>query len=81
MQAMDAIRPLVLSVLLLSVAGCWNSPQATTNYHFGDVSLGQQLIDLRRALDDDALTNAEYEQAKAALLALYERCGARSSES
>ena len=52
---------------LLGVAGCGND-------HFsldlGDVSIGQQLVDLKNARDEGALSASEYRAAKARLLAL-----------
>lgn len=58
--------------LTLAIPGCGNVNK--TEIELGDVSLGQQLIDLKRALDADALTEDEYEDAKAALLSIAEMC-------
>jgi hypothetical protein len=40
----------------------------------GDVSVGQQLIDLKAALDEGAITAEEFAETKAALLALNALC-------
>jgi len=54
-----------LSMCLL-LAGCWNS--ASTTVDLGTVSIGQQLIDLKKARDTNSLSNKEYEEARATLL-------------
>lgn len=38
------------------------------------MSLGQQLIDLKRALEEEAITEDEYEAAKAQLMASMNLC-------
>jgi len=65
------IRPLLAASLLLS-AGCWNGD--VSNIHLGDVSLGRQLIDLKQALEETAISQAEYDAAKEKLIALNARC-------
>jgi hypothetical protein len=59
--------------LLLTAAGCGNVNKS--EIELGDVSLGQQLIDLKRALDEDALSADEYQDAKAMLLSTADICG------
>lgn len=62
--------------LLLSVVGlggCWNQGN-NSHIELGDISLGQQLIDLKRALEAEALTPQEYESAKQSLLTLNALC-------
>ena len=66
------MKPVALLGVLLFMAGCWNG--GNTAVSWGDVSVGQQLIDLKLALDADALTEAEYEQTKAALLSIPAIC-------
>jgi hypothetical protein len=61
---------LLLTLVLLG--GCWNG--GNTSVRLGDVSLGQQLIDLKRALDEGAMTAEEYEQTKQTLLKLNNLC-------
>jgi hypothetical protein len=64
------------TVLLLS--GCWNGG----NHHIslGSVSIGQQLIDLKTALEVDAIDQQEYEATKQTLLALNSVCEATSED-
>jgi hypothetical protein len=69
---MQSMRLLLLVVLALALTGCWNANNE--HLHLGDVSLGQQLIDLKAALDAEALTAAEYEAAKASLLKSADLC-------
>ena len=66
------IRTVMLSLVILTSTGCWNSEVDTL--HLGDVSLGQQLIDLKRALDEEALTQTEYDTARAQLLSSADLC-------
>jgi len=58
---------LALGICLL-LTGCFNG--ASNNTDLGSVSIGQQLIDLKKARDSASITNAEYEKAKATLLLL-----------
>ncbi len=67
-----AIRTLGCAVLLLFTAGCWNGD--VSNIRLGDISLGTQLIDLKRALEDEAISPEEYDAAKAKLIAAYAIC-------
>ena len=57
---------LSLSLCLL-LSGCFND---ANNTQLGSVSIGQQLIDLKKALDTDSISKDEYRQAKADLLSL-----------
>lgn len=66
------MRNLFLITMLVGLAGCFNG--GNSNISLGDVSLGQQLIDLQRALEAEALTEDEYEDAKAALMASMDLC-------
>ncbi len=56
--------------LTLFLAGCWNGKNVHVSVNLGDVSLGQQLIDLKTALDEDAISPREYEQTKQRMLEL-----------
>ena len=60
------IRTVMLTLVIAISTGCWNGENQSI--HLGDVSLGQQLIDLKGALDADALTQDEYDTAHALLL-------------
>lgn len=66
------LRFVVVVLMLLAVGGCWNG--GNTHVQFGDVSIGQQLVDLKAAMDDGAITAQEFEAAKATLLALNSLC-------
>ena len=50
----------------LLLGGCWNGD----NVKMGDVSIGQQMIDLKRALDQQAITEAEYQRLKTEVMSL-----------
>ncbi|MEM7019753.1 MAG: hypothetical protein AAF512_20750 [Pseudomonadota bacterium] len=58
---------------VIGLSGCWNQGN-NSNIKLGDVSLGEQLIDLKRALEAEALTPQEYEAAKQSLLTLNALC-------
>ena len=60
------LRTVTLFLVLVTAAGCWNAENRILQ--LGDISLGQQLIDLKRALDEDALTQDEYDTARSQLL-------------
>jgi hypothetical protein len=62
----------VVAAGLLLLGGCWNG--GNHSYHFGDVSIGQQLIDLQAALDQGAISPAEHERLKGAIVALRSGC-------
>lgn len=66
------MRKLIVLAVLVLLGGCFNG--GNSNVHLGDVSLGQQLIDLQRALDEGAITEAEFADAKASLLSLTALC-------
>ncbi len=66
------IRAVMLTLVVVISTGCWNSENPSI--HLGDVSLGQQLIDLKGALDADALTQDEYDTAHALLLGAADLC-------
>ena len=66
------MRMVLLSLVIVTCTGCWNSE--IDSLHLGDVSLGQQLIDLKLALDEDALTQDEYDAAHSQLLRSADLC-------
>lgn len=70
---MPGSTKLVVMAMLLLLSGCFNTDDSV-NVRWGDVSVGQQLMDLKHALDEGAVTAAEYESTKAALLSLAELC-------
>ena len=59
--------------LCLMLGGCFNQQEVTTS--LGSVSIGQQLIDLKKARDTGSLTRSEYEQSKEALLNMLQSIG------
>ena len=61
-----------VAISCLALAGCWNG--GNTHVSLGDVSLGQQLIDLKLALDEGAITQEEFEETKQNLLVLNSLC-------
>jgi hypothetical protein len=66
------IRILAVIISVFFFAGCWNG--RNTQVHLGDVSIGQQLIDLKLALDRNALSQDEYVETKKTLLSLNALC-------
>ena len=56
---------------VLLLGGCWND---NTNVRMGDVSIGQQMIDLKQALDQQAISEAEYQRLKTQIMSLAEAC-------
>ncbi len=66
-------------LLCLALSGCWNGENVHVS--LGDVSLGQQLTDLKSALDQGALTDEEYRATKKTLLALNTLCENTEEES
>ena len=69
-----SVRILLLASALIFAAGCWNGD--VTNVRLGDISLGTQLIDLKHALEEEAISSDEYEAAKDKLIAAYAICDA-----
>ncbi|MEM1435895.1 MAG: hypothetical protein AAGG11_17680 [Pseudomonadota bacterium] len=67
---MPLLRHGLLLLLALLLAGCFNEGRQTLD--FGSVSIGQQLIDLKRAYEADAIDAEEYAKAKADMLAFGE---------
>ncbi len=68
---MNRITPIALAGLLL--AGCFNGGNNAIS--LGDVSIGQQLIDLKRALDEGVIARQEFDDTKQTLLQLNTVCG------
>lgn len=61
-----------VSFAMLLAAGCWNG--GNDRISLGDVSIGQQMIDLKAALQAGAISEQEYDRLKRALMALGEGC-------
>ena len=62
----------LLLTLTLLLGGCF-ATSGDDELNLGSVSVGQQLIDLKKARDADAMTEREYHRAKAALLDALQR--------
>lgn len=60
------------AILCLSLAGCWNGENVNVN--LGSVSVGQQLMDLKAALDSGAMSEEEYQVARDKFLSLVQGC-------
>ena len=66
------LRTALSLALIALLSGCWNGENVAIS--LGDVSLGQQMIDLKLALESGAMTQAEYDEMKETLLALNSLC-------
>jgi len=69
-----------LLVLFVSfmLSACWNG--GNVHVSLGDVSLGQQLMDLKTALDEEAISDDEYRMTKESILALADGCEEEESD-
>lgn len=65
------MRRLLLIACLLTM-GCWNGENI--HLRLGDVSIGRQLIDLKAAHEQGAMTKGEYEKVRFLLLSLGQLC-------
>lgn len=65
--ALPSLRAGALLVLAL-LGGCWNGDN--DSIRLGDVSLGQQLLDLQRARDAGAIDEAEYRRLRSHFMEL-----------
>jgi hypothetical protein len=65
-------RTILISLTCFALGGCWNGENIHVS--LGDVSLGQQLIDLKSALDQGAITPEEFDATKETLLSLNALC-------
>ena len=70
---------LLIAGALVLLSGCGNIDNAQS-VRFGDVSVGQQMIDLKRALEEDAITADEHAELKQALMSLSSLCGERDED-
>lgn len=73
-----AAKMAVVVVSMVLATGCWND--RTHTIHLGDVSIGQQMIDLQAALEQGAVTQQEYEELKAALMSVESVCNSMESQ-
>lgn len=65
-------KTLLLVLTTLTLSACWNG--GSSRLYLGDVSIGQQMIDLKTALESGALSQAEYDSTKQTLLSLTTMC-------
>ena len=65
-------RFLLAAACCLVLSGCWNG--GNTHVSLGDVSIGSQLVALKTALDEGAISEDEFEETKRTLLALNTLC-------
>ena len=73
------MKYLLLLTIPIFLMGCWNEDHAK-DISLGSVSLGKQMIDLKMALDQDAITKEEYGQLKETVMALNTMCITESIE-
>ena len=70
------LKALLIPLVIFSafgLPGCWNGENVSLR--MGDVSIGQQLIDLKRALEEEAIDEAEYQELRTSIMSLAEICG------
>jgi hypothetical protein len=65
---MEVTMRILFLVSLLLLGGCWNENGDRSTLALGDVSLGQQFIDLAKARDAGAISGDEYVALKQALI-------------
>ena len=71
MRTRHAVLPAIALVLALmsSLSGCGSSSQANVTVKgTTTISTGQELLDLKRALDDGAISQRDYDKVRAILL-------------
>ncbi len=71
-------RIFLIGLLCMVSAACWNGGH--NEIDLGTVSLGQQLIDLKTALEVGAINGSEYERTKTTLLSLHTICNSIEEE-
>jgi hypothetical protein len=71
------MRTLLLIASLVTM-GCWNGENI--HVRLGDVSIGRQLIDLKAAHEQGAMTKSEYDQVRMLLLSLGQLCESADDE-
>lgn len=59
---------LLLGGTLLLSSGCFNDSHGT-NLNLGTVSIGQQLMDLKTARDEEAISDAEFRKLRRKIIA------------
>lgn len=63
------VLPAIALALLASLSGCGSSSKANVTVKGSTtVSVGQELLDLKRALDEGAISQRDYDKVRAILL-------------
>ena len=65
-------KTMLLAGVLCMLSGCWNGGNA--HISLGSVSIGQQMMDLKTALESGAMSQAEYDETKRTLLSINAVC-------
>jgi hypothetical protein len=68
---------LLLLILLMSACIQENNPRTVS---LGDISIGQQLLDLKSALDAKAISEAEYQAVKEDVIASAKFCASEEDD-
>jgi len=69
---MRLMKILILISLTAGLSACWNGENVHVS--LGDVSVGQQLLDLKAALDAGAMSQQEYDETRLKFLSLVQAC-------
>ena len=65
-------RATLLLAIIWTLSGCWN--QGNKQLNLGSVSIGQQMMDLKSALEAGAMSQTEYDETKQTLLSIAAVC-------
>lgn len=71
-------RTALLVAVTCMLSGCWN--RGDTHMSLGSVSIGQQMIDLKSALEAGAMSQIEYDETKQTLLSINTLCKAAGED-
>jgi hypothetical protein len=69
MPSLLTLLPAIALALLLGLSGCGSSSKANVTVKgTTTISIGQELLDLKRALDEGAISPRDYDKVRAILL-------------
>jgi hypothetical protein len=69
MPSLRTFLPAIVLALLLGLSGCGSSSKANVTVKgTTTISIGQELLDLKRALDEGAISQRDYDKVRAILL-------------
>jgi hypothetical protein len=69
MPSLRTFLPAIALALLLGLSGCGSSSKANVTVKgTTTISIGQELLDLKRALDEGAISQRDYDKVRAILL-------------